>query len=118
VSERFILRRLGNVDLEFHGQLLANETSFEEGKNRWTEVRIYSTESGKWITEVVGCSTVEGEINRPKVLICHTPQEVVEGMRAWSHEKQMHFFSNIVLDALDAAAHADPRLASVVREQV
>lgn len=116
--KHYRLRRLANVDLEFDGEVIAHESSYETGKTRWTEVRIYKTSTDKWVTQVTGCSAVSGETDRIQATACSTPQEVVESFRLWSDRRKKFYFTNICLDALDAAAEVDSRLASAIREKV
>lgn len=48
--------RDGNRLLTFDGELLASITSRGDGKDRWTEMRVYKTQGGSYILEKVGRS--------------------------------------------------------------
>lgn len=48
--------RDGNRLLTFDGRLLASISSWEGGKDRWTEMRVYQTVGGSYILEKVGRS--------------------------------------------------------------
>jgi hypothetical protein len=120
----YVLARSGDVDLEFDGEIIANESSRGEGitdnpmrssnPNRWAEVRIYKLSSGKgWVTEYVGKSAYPGEVDRPRVTVCATPEEVREALKTGRS-----YLTNIAVDALADAADADPRLRAVTRERI
>lgn len=120
----YVLTRSGDVDLEFDGDLLADESSRGEGVNdnpmrsanpmRWAEVRIYKLASGKgWVTEYVGKSAYPGEVDRSRVTVCTTPEEVREALKTGRP-----YLTNIAVDALSDAADADPRLRPVTRERI
>ena len=116
--QHYRLRRFGNVDLEFDGEIIAEDSSFEDGKNRWTEIRIYSTNTDRWVTEVKGCTNVKGEVTRLKATACATPEEVVNSFRQWSNNRKLWYYTNIALDVLDSAAECDPRLLEALKETV
>jgi hypothetical protein len=121
----YVLARSGDVDLEFDGEILANESSRGEGivpgrpdrsanPRRWAEVRIYKLASGNgWVTEYVGKSAYPGEVDRPRVAVCRTPEEVREALKTGRS-----YLTNIAVDALAEAAEADPRLRAVTRERI
>lgn len=121
----FTLPRSGQVDLEFDGEIIANESSRGEGiipdrpdrsanPNRWAEVRIYKLASGKgWVTEYVGKSAYPGEVDRPRVTVCHTAEEVREALKTGRP-----YLTNIAVDALTEAAEKDARLRSVAVERI
>jgi len=50
--------------LQFAGELIAEATSYEPGKERWAELKIYRTEQGSFVLAGVGRSVVRGETDR------------------------------------------------------
>ena len=55
--ESYVVRRDGEKDLRFTGELLADASSHEHSgsnSNRWTEMTVYKTESGKYVVEIIG----------------------------------------------------------------
>lgn len=111
---RYRIERPGALDLEFDGQLLSNVSSREGTALRWTEVRIYRTSTGRYVTEVVGRSVADGEKDRLDVKIVDNPQELPKAL-----ERQPGgYLTMIALDALDDAADHDPAIRPVVTERI
>lgn len=119
----FRLERLAGVDLVFDGEMLANETTFNQdvrGPQLWQEVRIYRTTSDRWVVERTGKSSHPGHTDRPSITVCSTPAEVREAM-TFEHEhkgRPRSYVTNICYDALSAAAEKDPRLDEALIEHV
>lgn len=114
------------MDLEFEGDLLANESTRNDSRgshrrvdhSRWTEVRIYRLSSGDgWVTESVGCSSRRGEVDRPRVAVCRTPGEVKTSLYRRPNDANSYLI-NAALDALDEAAQLDPRLQAITTERL
>ena len=58
---KFTLTRDNLADLQFEGDLVATVSSETAGKTRWTELRVYKTDGGRYICEELGRSKVDGE---------------------------------------------------------
>lgn len=49
---------------EFWGRLLGEYSTNNNGrKSKWTELRLWETPSGKWVTESAGCSDEPGQVD-------------------------------------------------------
>jgi hypothetical protein len=107
---RFRLERNGTIDLEFDGELLADVSSRLEDARRWLEVRIYKTASGKYVTELVGETTVPGEGTRRTVRVIDKPEDLHEGLTRDPGDGRQPFITKTALDALDDAARKDPSI--------
>jgi hypothetical protein len=124
----FRLMRDKAIDLEFTGWLLADESSRldrpapssgvtwteGEGRDRWMEVRIYRTDSKKYVVELIGQSTLDGEVPRRTVRICNTPDKVPAALRVGSFKN----LTNVAVDALNEAADKDPDLRAGLVERI
>lgn len=118
------LQRPGQVDLEFEGELLADESTQGDSRgarqvdhSRWSEVRIYRLDSGEgWVTELMGKSSRKGEVDRPRVTVCKTPGEVKTSL--YRKPGVMDYLINAAVDALDEAAEKDPRLKTITTERL
>lgn len=76
-NENVTLERTGKADISFKGKELANSTSNPDGvKQRWTEMKVFKTISGKYITQVLGLSKIKGEVTRSTVNIADTPDDI------------------------------------------
>jgi hypothetical protein len=64
--------------LEFSGRLLSEVSTYERGKTRWAELRIFKTDEGRYVVAGVGKSEVPGEVDRPWATISDTPVGVIE----------------------------------------
>lgn len=49
--------------LEFDGRLIAEMSTFREGKSAWNENALWETPSGKWVLEIRQCSDREGQMD-------------------------------------------------------
>lgn len=58
-------------DIAFYGELLAKVASNRDNpmKKRWSELKLYKSNGGKFICQEVGCSSIEAEINRHSIYI-------------------------------------------------
>jgi hypothetical protein len=76
--EKYVVRRDGDLDLEFEGERLAfvsSETGARGGLEveraaRWSELAVYRTRGGKYICEKIGRSAFEGEHDRFEAKVC------------------------------------------------
>lgn len=104
----FRLQRTGNVDLVFDGELLAEQSTREDGAQRWAELRIWRTDTGKYVTQRLGRSIVPGEVDKIVTRIVNDPANIAEALM--SRQGDATFLSNFALDALAEAARKDPAL--------
>ena len=109
------LRRNNDVDLEFEGELLAEQSSHQEGMSRWSEIRIYKSTTGKYVVETCGRTTLPGEVDLVKVVVVDHPDEVRIALRRKSH---IEYLTHLALDTLEIAAEKDPGLAAALIERI
>lgn len=115
----FRLPRSGDVDLVFEGELLGEGTSAgKPGAQRWSEQRIYRTDSGKYVTEKVGRSEAPGEYDKFEVTVLERPEDVVPALRIKPRGADRAFLPNYALEALDHARQADPALERHAEERI
>lgn len=112
--EHFRLRRHGQPDLEFDGDILADVSSKDDepDKIRWTEIRIYRSKSGKYIAEVVGKSRQEDERDRMKVTVLNDPAQFGQVLMVAGH----NYLTDLALEAIEQACEADTNI--VVTEKI
>jgi hypothetical protein len=110
----FRIERTGSLDLEFEGMLLADISSREEASPRWTEIRIYRTSRGSYVTEMIGATTVPGERERRDVKVLNDPTEIPEALK----RQPRGYLTILALEALDLAAEKDPALRPVATERI
>lgn len=110
------LQRNGDIDLVFEGELLAERSTHEEGAQRWAELRIWRTDSGKYVTQRLGKTTIPGEVDKIHVRILLDPSKVAEALR--SKQGGAEFMSHLARHALDEAAEKDPALARCGVERI
>lgn len=118
----FRLPRTGDVDLAFEGTLLADESSRAGDASRWTEVRIYSTDSGKFVTEMVGRSIRPGETDRPTVVVHHDTETIRSAImhRAKHGPDQIGkpYLTDVAFNALYTAGQRDHRIMAILTERI
>jgi hypothetical protein len=110
----FRIERSGALDLEFNGELLADVSSRLDNQPRWTEVRIYKTSSGKYVTETLGLSEYRGERERRDVQIVDNVPGLVTALHR-TGEGGRRYLTKTALDALDEAALQDPAIKPTER---
>jgi hypothetical protein len=106
----FRLRRPGDFDLAFDGELRADESSHEPTRTRWTEIRIYHTRSGKYVLECVGRTTVPGERDRVAVQVCDRAADVPEALRRPTSNGS-RYLTTVAFRALERASTFEPALS-------
>lgn len=114
--KEYRIPRDGDIDLEFDGELLVDLSSRTDGMSRWTETRIYRTDSGQWVTEVVGRTTNPGEIDRYTVAVHRKPEKVRLGLMRRVGSEQ--YLTDMGRRALHAAAQVDPDLVPGLTERI
>jgi hypothetical protein len=68
---------------------------------RWTEIRIYRTNSGKWVTEMVGRTKHSHEVDRRKATVCETAEQVPTSL---PRTGSTNYLTHLALEALREAA--------------
>lgn len=63
----------------FVGRTIAEASSWKEGKARWQECRLWETEAGAWVAELVGCS--DNQLERDIVSVTVVPPSAEEAAR-------------------------------------
>jgi len=117
--EQFIVRRDGEKDLKFRGEVLAsvnNQWIAGRDQDRWKEITIYKTESGKYVVAIIHRTCWEGEVDRFKAEICETAENVYKALL--SDEPIGEVLSNLAKEALEEAAAKDEAFNAVLFEEV
>lgn len=108
------LSRPGLVDLIFEGERIGHASSRLTRRPRWTEVNVYRTDRGQWVTEIVGRTTLHGEHDRFQVTVCSTPVEVRESLK----HPRSEYLTETALEALERAAENDAALETAATERI
>jgi hypothetical protein len=122
---RYRVPRMGDTDVEFDGELLAERDTKDKPGNaderypndpsRWMEIRIYRLDDNKgWVTSVIGKSIRRGEKDRPRLWVCQTPDQVRDSLK----RQPQGYLTHTALEALTDAAAKDERLKSSLVEQI
>jgi hypothetical protein len=115
----FTLTRPGDVDLVFDGELLADLTSRDHpDQERWTEVRIYRTASGKYVAEQVGKSTVDGERDRGNVRVVDDASHLPGALKRKMRGKGTPYLTDLAFQALEEAGTKDEAIAETLTERI
>lgn len=83
------ISRGNGSDLSFDGRLVAEVSSDpSQVTDRWTELRLYETEKGKFVPQSVGRSALPGEGDISNCAVCENLEEVakfftVKGKITW-----------------------------------
>lgn len=120
------LQRAGAVDLAFEGECLADLSSRESGRPRWTEIRIYRTSTGKYVTEVVGRSSVPSEVDRLNVRVVDTADGIAEALARKGNDRHTivpgdpnrSYLTELAIEAIEKAAESDEAIKATLVEEV
>lgn len=72
------IKQSNGPEIEFHGQLLAEVSSRQPNKDRWTELRVYKSDTGKYITESVGQTVFDHEHVRCKAAVFDKLEDITQ----------------------------------------
>lgn len=113
----FRLPRPATVDLVFDGELLADVSSKDDpGQTHWTEIRIYRTDSGRYVGETVGLSALPHQRPRITVRVVDTAAEVKQALER--RDPNRTYMTDLALDAIAEAAKNDPAVAAAGEERI
>ena len=115
--EEIEVLRNGDLPLIFKGEEIGFSSSFRSGKDRWFEVAIFRTASGRYVVNGIGRSSIPGEEDRSWAIVCDRPDEVVEAMKRTSPDG-MTYLSTTATRALLDASKEDLGLAEVTRMRI
>lgn len=68
------------ADVRFHGESIAEVSSYnpDDRPSRWTDMILYRSTTGKYVCQVIGRTTNEGERTRYTVHVCSDENELIE----------------------------------------
>lgn len=106
MDNQHIIPRDGTTPLRFTGIELGHADSFEPGKQRWSELTLYRTDTGKYVVHGEGVTDVPGEDNRNWAAVCDNPEDVLKSLYR-VNDKGTHYLTRMAQDLLDQAAAKD-----------
>jgi len=115
----FYLPRTGDTDLSFEGELLAHRSSRSPDKTTWQEIDVYRTESGRYISHLIGRSTIHPDVHT--VTVSDTPDALVASLKRTSPRgdgRTDPYLTKIALATLTDAAVKAPEIADALVERV
>lgn len=102
--------RTGDRTIRFRGRLLAEATSWTPGRRRWTDIRMYKTEAGQYVIEIVGCTEIRSEEWRYATQVSDTAEGAVECLHKYD-EDGVRYLTKLADKVAHDAAEADPQFA-------
>ena len=112
------LRRQAQVDLVFDGvRLAARSSRTSPDQTEWTEVRLYRTDSGRYVGEPIGRSTDPAEKDMLTVRIVDDVKDVAGTLERGRPDTRL-YLTDMALDVLDEAAEVDPAIAEAAAERI
>jgi len=119
-SEPFRIERPGNTPLRFDGWRIAHVDSRDlwsehqrQARDRWADVSIYRTDSGKWVYAQVGKTSDPNFRERAVVRVCNTPADVYKALTG-----RETYVTKTALAVLRQAIDNDPALAELAEERI
>lgn len=96
----------GDRTLVFTGRMLGESSSHEPGRTNWTEARIFMTTAGNYVVEIVGKTSVPGQVDRCRAQVCETARGAVESLYLLD-EDRVRYIPRVNREAAVQAAHVD-----------
>ncbi len=113
----FRLNRPATVDLVFDGELLADVSSKDDpDQTHWTEIRIYRTDSGRYVGETIGLSALPHQRPRITVRVVDSAAQVGEALQR--SDPNRTWLTDLALDAIAEAAKNDPAVSAAGEERI
>lgn len=114
----FRLARPATVDLVFDGELLADVNSKDDPEQtHWTEIRIYRTDSGKYVCETIGRSALAHQKPRITVRVADSAAQVRDALQRGDPNDRV-YLTDLALDAIAEATKNDPAVAAAGEERI
>lgn len=115
--QTFQVPRADNVDLVFDGVLLAEINSHDGRRPRWTELRIYRTTDGRYVTERIGRTSVEGEHDRVFTNVYENPADIRQGfLRPRPGQRDVWYMNDLAIECIELAAEQDQAVSAALVE--
>lgn len=117
MSEKHILKRDGQRDMAVSGRMIAEASSFREGSMKWTELRLYRTDTGKYVIARDRLTKLQsrGEKNVHEAAVCPTAEDVLEWLeKSGSVADQPKRLGPLGKDLLEKAAAEDQDLEKIL----
>lgn len=112
MDNQHIIPRDGTTPLRFTGIELGHSDSFEQGKQRWSELTVYRTDTGKYVIHGEGVTDVPGEDNRSWAAVCDNADGVLAALYR-ENNQGMRYLTRMAQDVLDQAAANDEQIDQV-----
>ena len=100
-TRKYLVKRDNQRDLRITGEQLATASSHHyqgDRQNRWTELELYKTESGKYVIATIGRTCWQGESDYHTAVICDTEQEVIRALENDEHSEGLGWLAKELLD--------------------
>lgn len=107
----------GRRTLNFDGDLIAEASSWVEGKPRWTELKLYRTTGGNYVLSRCGASALKGETNRERAEVCERPGGVVD-LLYQKDDEGTWYLTVVARELLEAASLVDPLFSEATRVEM
>jgi hypothetical protein len=115
MTTSFTLARQNDVPLEFEGELLAEVTSERQGSTRWTELKLYRSNTKKYVIETIGMSKVPGDDIRRNGRVADNAHDIKRALR---RRDAVAYLTHMALDLLSIAAQKDEAIAASLNERI
>ena len=102
--------------IRFDGQLLGEASSYQPGKDRWSETRIYRTTANEYVIEKMGNSSRPDDQIRSTIHRAATARGAIECLQT-QDEDGVIYFTRVARVALEQATLNDADLAQAYNVQ-
>lgn len=121
-TQEIKIKRDGNRDLLFSGTMLGHadgRTVSGPGQNRWSEVWLYRTDSGKYVWEHKYNSQWEGESGSHTANVYDSAEELIAGIEyREAAEHGYPRFGRLDKECLEEAAKEDKAIEEALVERI
>lgn len=111
------IKRHGALDYVFKGELIASANSQDGYKPRWQTMNLYRTESGKYVLEDLGETSVDGEVTMRDARVYENAHQVMKGLYR-RRPDGTKYLTIVATELLDAAGEVDSAFAREAVEKI
>jgi hypothetical protein len=105
-EDQHVIERDSDVPLRFTGAPIASASSYEPGKDRWTQLTLYLTSTGRYVLHEEGLTDVDGEDDRSDAYVADDAATLIAGLYK-VNVRGKRYLTRLALSLIEDAAVSD-----------
>ena len=116
-DEQHVIERDGDMPLRFSGTAVGTASSYEPGKDRWTELTLYRTTSEKYVLHEEGMTDVDGEEDRSTGWAADDAAALIASLYK-ENARGKRYLTRTAIGLIESAAERDDAIAAALYVEV